>query len=157
VRKLKNGKKGVSTVIAAVIVVAVTIALAIAVAYRLGGLAWMFARFEKIEINDAYVTLASGTYTVIINYENAGATATSIDSILLNGVPTTSYTTVPTLAGAFNPLPASASVGVTATGTIVFPQKDADPSGNQLNSGVTCTIDLHSTGGKHYYASVTLP
>ncbi|MGQ9461354.1 MAG: archaellin/type IV pilin N-terminal domain-containing protein, partial [Candidatus Bathyarchaeaceae archaeon] len=42
-------RRGISPVIATVIIVAVTIAVSIAVAYWMGGLASFFTRFEKIE------------------------------------------------------------------------------------------------------------
>jgi flagellin-like protein len=52
-------RRGISPVIATVIIVAVTIAVSIAVAYWMGGLASFFTRFEKIEIGSAYATYDS--------------------------------------------------------------------------------------------------
>jgi FlaG/FlaF family flagellin (archaellin) len=157
-KSLSHDKRAVSAVIATVIIVAVTIAIAIAVAYWMGGLATIFTRFEKIEIKSAYVTKSGGDYIVTLNFINTGATATSIDSVMLNGVPSTvawtggSVDLSDTLTSG-----AVCETGVSKTGTITFPVGLKDPSGNELNPGVTLTITIHTTGGKDYHASVTLP
>jgi hypothetical protein len=156
-KSLSRDKRAVSAVIATVIIVAVTIAVAIAVAYWMGGLAAIFTRFEKIEISTSYVTIASNTYKVTITYENTGATATTIDMIQLNGVPTASFSTPPTLLGDFAKSPIPAEIGVVHSGTIQFQKGLTDPSGNALSSGVTLTVNLHSSSGKDYYTSMTLP
>lgn len=144
-------------VISTVIIVAVTIALAIAVAYWMGGLATIFTRFEKIEVKNSYVKLVGGTYTVTLTFVNTGATATSIDSVTLNGVPRTDPGWIGgTITGNLT-TGVTCPIGLSQTGTLSFPRNLKDPSGNILASGITLTINIHSTGGKDYYTSVTLP
>jgi len=185
-KNLLKDERAVSAVIATVIIVAVTIAVAIAVAYWMGGLATVFTRFEKIEVKSAYVTKSAGdpsatppvpsTYTVTLSFVNTGATSTSIDQILLNGVPFYDWgpgtpvlgidSTDPVLDIGLTPLATaggtvSCPTGVDLSGTITFSadpgSPETDPSGNQLRPGVTLTITLHSSYGKDYHASVTLP
>jgi len=157
-KSLSHDKRAVSAVIATVIIVAVTIAIAIAVAYWMGGLATIFTRYEKIEVKSAYVTKASGVYTVTVNFVNTGATQTSIDSVMLNGVPydATGWSSDITVAGDLVPGKV-VETGQEKTGTIQFNVDVQDPSGNQLSPGVTLTLTIHTTGGKDYHASVTLP
>ncbi|MGQ9515603.1 MAG: hypothetical protein ACUVTL_11270, partial [Thermoproteota archaeon] len=135
-----------------------------AVAYWMGGLATIFTRFEKIEVKSSYVTKNNNnnTYTVTMNYINTGATSTSIDSIFLNGIPIdANWVGTITLGGDFAELGTGGKpvceTGVSKIGTINFDIGLKDPSGNQLTPGVTLTITIHTTGGKDYHASVTLP
>jgi len=155
-KNITNDKRAVSAVISTVIIVAVTIAIAIAVAYWMGGLATIFTRFEKIEVKSAFVIKQGTQYKINITYVNTGATATSIDLITVNGVPVTSYTAPLQLSGSFA-TDLTCPIGVTKLGTIIFNEGAKDPSGNVLTAGVTATVDLHTTGGKDYYTSVTLP
>ena len=158
-RNFVDDKRAVSAVIATVIIVAVTIAIAIAVAYWMGGLATIFTRFEKIEVKSAYVTKSSnGTYTVTVNFVNTGATQTTIDSVMLNGVPSDAGWTNGSITISGDLVAGEVvETGVDKTGTLVFPVGITDPSANVLSPGVTLTITVHSTGGKDYHASVTLP
>jgi len=166
-KNLLKDKRAVSAVIATVIIVAVTIAVAIAVAYWMGGLATVFTRFEKIEVKSAYVvktTNTTGTYYIVtMEFINTGATATSVDSVVLNGVPFGDWNPPIDLGSdlscldAATPTTLPCETGVSKTGTITFSPGTADLSGNQLNPGVTLTITLHSSYGKDYHSSVTLP
>ena len=52
-------RKGVSPVIATVILVAVTITVAVAVAYWMSGIAGQYTSFEKVEIQSAVITYES--------------------------------------------------------------------------------------------------
>jgi len=147
-------------VISTVIIVAVTIALAIAVAYWMGGLATIFTRFEKIEIKNAYVKYNATGYTATLTFVNTGATATSIDSVTLNGVPRTDSGWSPGGSSAIGgnlTTGVTCPIGLSKIGILTFAKGLKDPSGNVLTSGITLTIDIHSTGGKDYYTSVTLP
>ncbi|MBS7653197.1 type IV pilin, partial [Candidatus Bathyarchaeota archaeon] len=49
-------RRGVSPVIATIIIVAIAIVMALAVAYWMLGLGGAFTRFEKLEFQSAYVT-----------------------------------------------------------------------------------------------------
>jgi len=54
--KTHVNRKGISPVIATVIIVAVTITVAIAISFWMGGIAGLYTRFEKLEITYATVT-----------------------------------------------------------------------------------------------------
>jgi len=114
--------------------------------------------FEKIVFNSVSVT---HTYTVTINFVNTGSTSTSIASVLLNGVPYNDSgwagTIKPTVTGNLT-LKSVIDVGVSNTGTITFSDDCVYiPSGYRLTAGVTVKITIHTTGGKDYDTSVTLP
>lgn len=114
--------------------------------------------FEKIEFTSISVT---HTYTMTINFWNTGATTTSIASVLLNGIPYNDSgwtgTIKPTITGNLT-LKSVIGVGVSNTGTITFSDDCVYiPSGYRLTAGVMVTITIHTTGGKDYDTSVTLP
>lgn len=93
---------------------------------------------------------------VNIQYVNTGSSPTSIDSVLLNGVPYSSYMPHATLDKDFGTLPSICETGASKSGAIIISPGAADPSGNRLTDGITLVVTLHTTGGKDYSASVAL-
>ena len=60
-------KKGISPVIATVIIVSVAIAIAVAVAFWMTGITGLFTRYEKVEVTNAYADWdSSGRFWVIV-------------------------------------------------------------------------------------------
>jgi len=139
-----------------VILTAATIAIVIPASLWTGSLATIFTRYENIEIKNAYVVNSGGYYVVNIEYVNTGSSPTSIDSVLLNGVPYSSYTPHITLAKNLGTLPLICKTGASKSGKIIIPPSAADPSGNILTDGVTLVVTLHTTGGKDYSTLVVL-
>ncbi|MGC8836292.1 MAG: archaellin/type IV pilin N-terminal domain-containing protein, partial [Infirmifilum sp.] len=87
-------RKGISPVIATVIIVAVTIAVAIAVAFWMTGIIGLFTgSVEKLEIISLYAQRNQNQngWIVYIRVKNTGTTPTSIDEIFINGVPHTDW------------------------------------------------------------------
>jgi flagellin-like protein len=151
-KNLLKDRRGISPVITTVILVAVGIAIAVAIALWMSGLVGLFTRFEKIEIKNAYVEVNGANFEVNVVFSNTGSSDTSIDALLLNGKPCSSWGST-TFNGT---LPIAAPVGVQKLIVVTIPSgaKSGDAT---LTSGVTVTITLHSTGGKEYPASVALP
>lgn len=155
--RILKDRRGISPVITTVIIVAVGITIAIAVALWMTGLAGAFMGYEKIEIRSAFPNPSSGGgWDIVINYLNTGSTPAKIDNVFINNIPYDEWTTiscVPDIAGGTY---AEANIGV--EGTITLTLTDPCTYGDQnLVSGVTVTIKLHSTGGKEYFTSVVLP
>jgi len=145
-------RRGISPVITTVIIVAVGIAVAIAVALWMSGLVGVFTRFEKVEIRNSYASLVGSNFVVKITFMNTGSTDTTIDTILVNGKLHSDWTTVsPDLV-----LPITLPVGNNKTLTLLI-TNPATAGQSKLVSGVTVTVGLHSSGGKEYSTSVTLP
>ena len=157
-KNLLKDRRGISPVITTVILVAVGIAIAVAIALRMSGLVGLFTRFEKIEIRNSYVDTQGANFIVHVTFSNTGSSDTSIDSVLLNGKPLESWTSVTFDVNGTSTLPAPMPVGVQKILTLTFPNPCHAVSGDAvLTSGVTVTITLHSTGGKEYPTSVALP
>jgi flagellin-like protein len=107
---MKNTKKrGVSPVIATVILVAIAIVVSIAAAFWMTGLLSSFTAYERLTLS-ASISKTSGTpptYTVTVIVTNDGTLPTKVEKILINGVE-------PTGTKAFDPtLPCDIDVGET--------------------------------------------
>lgn len=121
----------------------------------------IFTRFERIGINDIFVTKSTSAYALTINFTNTGTSSTSIDYVLLDDVPykdsNWTGTIKPTVTGSLLPNSVIA-VGASCAGTITFSDDCVYvPSGYRLTAGVTVKVTIHTTGGKDYETSVTLP
>ena len=132
-----RGKAGISPVVATVILVAVAIVIAIAVAFWASGLVGVFTRFEKIEIQAAYW---DGDEVVLIA-RNTGSSPTTIDMLIVNGVPC-EIDDIPLGVGE-------------ATATPITVTQAGCPS--LRTGGVTNEIALHTTTGKTYPVAVLIP
>jgi flagellin-like protein len=160
-------RKGISPVIATVIIVAVTIAVAIAVAFWMTGIVGLFTGAEKLEIVSINAAPAAGGngWTITITVRNTGTTTTSIDSIYING-----YLAFPaganTLTCVANLDPPNLPVQLIpgAQQVIAFDISQgacnlgagANPVFNAASGG-SIEVKLHTSGGKEYPKLLTLP
>jgi flagellin-like protein len=176
--KTHVNRKGISPVIATVIIVAVTITVAIAISLWMGGIAGLYTRFEKLEI--IYSTVAwddTGKYwTVTLKVKNTGSADTKIDDILLNGVTikdvynTTStkkyYAQLNYSNGPLSPI-APKDQGVSSISiplnsgseiyiVLTIPE-NAKMGSSTATSGLSLELKLHTSGGKEYPKILTLP
>ena len=149
-------RKGISPVIATVIIVAVTIAVAIAVAFWMTGIVGLFTSVEKLEITYAYAEKQTNKWTVTIAVNNTGTTPTSIDRIMINGVDISSTSCSGAKISSPSNLPVTLNPG---EGTqIQFTITQGGTCGTTtFNPGVSIEVKLHSTGGKEYPKLLTLP
>ncbi len=89
-------RKGISPVIATVIIVAVAIAIAVAVAFWMTGIVGLYTRYEKLEIVNAYADWNSTdhVWVIVLQIRNAGSSDATIDEIFINGRPHDAWTNV---------------------------------------------------------------
>lgn len=150
----KWNRRGVSPVIATIIIVAIAIVMSIAVAYWMLGLGSAFTKYEKLEFTTAYATkdTVAGTFTVHMTVKNTGSATATIDvpSILYNGKPFDGYAVLPLPSASFTPS-VTMNPGEQATGTIVFTE------GSEFVSGMTVEIMIHTVAGHDYPKVVMLP
>ena len=163
-------RKGISPVIATVIIVAVTIAVAIAVAFWMTGLIGLFTgAVEKLEIVSATATAQAGGWQITVVARNTGTTQTTIDTIFINGILAFQWQNnvfaggqlqcqaqgnvqlAAQIGGGNNPLRPGDQVQI----DITLPQSDCGAFNAQ--PGVSIEVKLHTTGGKEYPKLLTLP
>jgi flagellin-like protein len=157
-------RKGISPVIATVIIVAVTIAVAIAVAFWMTGLIGLFTgAVEKLEIVSATATAQAGGggWQITIVARNTGTTQTSVDVIFVNGYNATQLTCGNNKKVTVSPtLPQVIRPGEQMRFTIDINAGTCQVDNNQVftaNPGVSIEVKLHTTGGKEYPKLLTLP
>ncbi len=159
-------RKGVSPVIATVILVAVTITVAVAVAYWMSGIASQYTSFEKIEIQAAVFTPAtSGYWEITITLKNSGTKTATLTDVYVNDGRADLVVAIPS--------------PILGTGITAYLADDGDPttpsaiplqilsgatndvivwieSGVTLSSGTTVNIKIHSAAGMDYIKLVQL-
>jgi flagellin-like protein len=172
-------RRGISPVIATVIIVAVTIAVAIAVAFWMTGIVGLFTAAEKLEIVSANAVNLGGAqgWTVTLTVRNTGTTTTSIDTIYINGYEAfvqnnanPQLTCVANLQAQVdnqqpvNQLPVTLQAGQSVT--IRFNIQNPGQACNYVPTnaavftpaaGGSIEVKLHSTGGKEYPKLLVLP
>ena len=149
-RRLNN--KGISPVIATVILVAVAIAIAIAVAFWMTGIIGLFTRFEKLEITYIYAKAEDSTWTITLKVKNTGTADATIDNIFINGRPATEWTgaspsITPTEVTSGYTLSAGGEVEITIT---------LNKSG-EFVPGQSIEVKVHTASGQEYPKLTNLP
>ena len=147
-------RKGISPVIATVIIVAVTIAVAIAVAFWMTGIVGLFTGFEQLQIVTVYDD-SNGIHMVV---KNTGTSTVAITEVYVNGYPLTSVVTTATFkCGNTTTLSSSSSITVKPGDQI---QCDltfkGQPSQFTVSPGSSLEVKLHSAGGKDYPKVIVL-
>ena len=147
-RRFRKNIKGISTVIATIIIVAIAIVMAIAVAYWAMGIGTSFTRFEKLSYTNAYVTGAPTGYTINFALKNTGTATATVDpnTIFLNGEPLSAYNTAVSSITASTPV----APGATVKGTVYV----TDPS---FVSGMNVNFMIQTAAGNQYPEVVVLP
>ncbi len=158
-RKFRRNRKGISTVIATIIIVAITIVMAIAVAYWALGIGGSFTRFEKLQYSYGYVTGGgSAPWLINIQVQNTGTAQATINNIYLNGQPANTYTTAePIINGTALTTISSISSqtlppGATCVYTLSLPQ-----STSVWASGMSVEVSIQTAAGNSYPKTMTLP
>ena len=89
-----RGKRGISPVIATVILVAVAITVAVSVAFWMGGITGQYTRFEKLQVQDPVIEKDSSNqyWNLTFTVKNVGSTDATIEELFINGEPFSSST-----------------------------------------------------------------
>ncbi|MEM0093055.1 MAG: archaellin/type IV pilin N-terminal domain-containing protein [Thermofilum sp.] len=150
-----TARRGISPVIATVILVAITIAVAIAVAFWMTGIVGLFTgAVEKLEIVSLYAT-PDGGWNVTIIVRNTGTTTTSIDQIFVNNIPISQCQGVNS-----NPNPTQQAIAINPgnqTTIRLTINQGATCGPITFRPGVSIEVKLHTTGGREYPKLTTLP
>ncbi len=147
-------RKGVSPVIATVILVAVAITVSVAVAYWMGGIAGQYTKFEKVEIQSAQVTWDGSSWKVVMKIKNTGTSATTLISVFINEVEVQNYDNDNVVTNA-------TSTSMTTTTSIesgdnILVNIYIDLGYATLSSGTTVNLKIHSSGGMDYIKLIEL-
>jgi hypothetical protein len=149
IRKLRGSKKGISTVIATIIIVAISIVMAISVAYWAMGIGNSFTKFEKLEWISIYSDrLANGNFRVYVQIKNTGTAVATINNIFIDTRPYNTFTGV-SQSGLMGQ---TLAIGQTSPNAWI-----QLPNGGTWSSGNTVTVIIETAAGRQYPNSVVLP
>jgi flagellin-like protein len=149
-RHIMKSRKGISPVIATVILVAVAITVSVSVAYWMGGISSLYTRLEKIEVQSAVASKGvTGNYTITLAVKNTGSADATIDSVFINGKPLSQFTGVTTNL-------AVGGTSVVAGGSASVVVNVVAGAGAPFSAGTTIEVKLHTAAGKDYPQMVTL-
>jgi flagellin-like protein len=145
-------RKGISPVIATVIIVAVTIAVAIAVAFWMTGIVGLFTGFEQLQIT----AIHDDRNGIHLTVRNTGTSTAAITDVFVNNHP------INQVNGQFqcgdnNQLapdnPITLNPGQQVNCDLAF---IAQPNQFTVQPGVSLEIKLHTAGGKDYPKLIVL-
>lgn len=162
-RGFRRNLRGISTIIATIIIVSISIVMAIGVAYWAMGIGNSFTKFEKLEYISIYAdsrrsynaTLMqpdgnyfNGTaFQVNVVIKNTGTAPATIDNVFLDTRPFRSYNNV----SQSNFVGQTIDIGAQRTCNIYL------PSGGAWSPGNTVAITISTAAGREYPNFVTLP
>jgi hypothetical protein len=169
-RTLWYSKKGISTIIATIIIVSVSIVMAIAAAYWAMGIGQSLTKFERVEFTSIYadpqqdfngtVRQPDGNYfngsafTLYITLKNTGSNAATINNIFLNGRPyRTGYANVSETGLIDQTLIVG---GSTSNAKIFLPYVPSDIN-NAWGHGNAVEVAIQTAAGRTYSNTVVLP
>ncbi|MDW7988550.1 MAG: archaellin/type IV pilin N-terminal domain-containing protein [Nitrososphaerota archaeon] len=142
---MKNKKsRGISPVIATIIMVAVAIVMSIAAAFWMTGLMGAFTKYESIAITQITIERKTGKWDITIVVNNTGTFSTTISAIYIDESSVTPSDVDPKL-------PYTLTAGAGAKFTI----SGWGPSG--YKSGRVITVKIVTATGNEYYRNAVLP
>ena len=153
VRRVSRGKKGISIVIATVILVAVAITVAVSVAFWMGSIAGQYTRLEKIQVQDPIISKSAGVWNLTFTVKNTGSTDSTVNEILINGLSLSSYGNNATVITPDDFSDNGLSLGSGDSGTILLRLQ----SGTDFSAGTTIEVKFRTVSGMEYPKMVTLP
>ena len=147
-RHIMRSRKGISPVIATVILVAVAITVSVSVAYWMGGISSLYTRLEKIEVQSAIADKTADGYVITLAVKNTGSADATVDSVMINGKQLSQFANVTAnLASGGTAVVAGGSANVVVT---------IASSSAPFTAGTTLEVKLHTAAGKDYPQMVTL-
>ena len=139
-----NKRKGLSPVIATVILLAVTIIVSVSVSFWMSGIAGTYMKNEKLEIHSQVISDPTG-WILTFSLRNTGPSTITFEEALVNGVPISDCSSVITSSG-FGTLVS----GQTGSGTVTIPIAYSSP-------GTTVEVTIRTNSGQDYPGLVMLP
>jgi archaeal type IV pilus assembly protein PilA len=147
IRKFKKNSKGLSPVVASIILIAVTVAVSVVVAAWMGGMTiGLMGNAEQVSVTN-YAFSADGTQ-VTIDVRNTGTATVTLSSATIDGTAVTTITQTTNVSPAPSPGDMNLGKGATATFTLT-------KSGDPFNAGAQYSIKLVTAKGTTVPYTVT--
>jgi flagellin-like protein len=145
-------RKGISPVIATVIIVAVTIAVAIAVAFWMTGIIGLFTGFEQLQITSIYDD-ENGIYLTV---KNTGTGTATITDIFINGYPSDQCGATWTAESSTGSSSGTSQITLKPGEEVTIKITVKGDDKFTVKPGVSLEIKLHTASGKDYPKLIVL-
>jgi hypothetical protein len=147
--------KGISAVIAAVIILATAITVSVAVAIWMGGISTTYTKFEKVQIVSAVCTKNAGNWTLSFNLKNTGTTTSTLIEVFVNDVEVDAYGSG-AVPGSWTTNMTKSQPLVSGASTFLEVYISGTKAGSSLSSSTMVNIKFHSAGGMDYVSMLEL-
>ena len=148
-RATSRSNRGISPVIATVILVAMAITIAVAVSYWMGGISSQYAKYESVDIISGYCTQNGGNWTLSFILKNTGTSTASLLNVFINEVEVDAYNTS-AIAGQWTTDMTSPLTIESGESVSVDVYVSSTKAGSSLTSGTSVNIMFHSAAGMDY-------
>ena len=142
-------QRGISPVIATIILLAVAITVAVAASNWMGGISSQYTTYESVDIITGSCTMSGGNWTLSFTLKNSGTHTASLLSVFINEVEVDAYNTS-AVAGQWTTdmtSPLSITSGMSVDVNIYVSSSKA---GFTLTSGTMVNVKFHSAAGMDY-------
>ncbi len=159
---INRAKRGVSPVIATVVLVAVAITISVGMAFYMGGISSQYTKFEKVEIQSAVSVWSSADdhWNITMKMKNTGTSTSTLNGVFINEIEVNAYgsnVTAPPRQ-AVTDMEASKTItsGETITISVVIDGPGNGQGWGSITAGTSINIKIHSAGGMDYMKMLTL-
>ncbi|MCW4048619.1 MAG: hypothetical protein NWE89_02675 [Candidatus Bathyarchaeota archaeon] len=156
-----SDRKGISPVIASVILVAVAITIAVSASFWMSGITNQYTHFEKIGISSGYCintpSVGNAGWEIVLTVKNSGSAGAAFEYAFVNKVPIDEYN-IPvngslsstTVTG--TSIPDSGFSLASGEGTTIYVWIGSD----LFSSGTSIVVMIHSLSGTDYMRLIRL-
>ncbi len=163
IRGVKSGvrrrRRGLSFIVATIILISVAVSVSVAVAFWLGGTVSFHTHVEQLVGQNMVCSVHEGNWTIALQVKNTGTTPALLTSLFLNGREVDTYDAVD--AGyifadewATNMTQSETLRSGETRAMVVY--LDPDRPASSLTSGTLVEVTLHNAGGLDYSTLVKL-
>ncbi len=154
----QRGCRGISPVIATIILAAIAITVGLALAFWMGGIAGTYTRVEQVEIQNALCASYGfpGDWNITLTVKNTGTTEVTLLNLFINEQEVDSYGVV--VPYAFNDEWATTmtSTHILQSGETADIQIFIDHDRSTLSSGTAVNLRIHGASGMDFQKVVVL-
>ncbi len=155
----RGRRRGLSLVIATIILISVAVTVSVAVAFWLGGTVNFHTRVDQLVGQNTVCSVHEGNWTIALQVKNAGTSTIHLTSLFLNGREVDTYAAADTgytFADEWaTNMTQSETLRCGETRAMVV-YLDPDRPASSLTSGTVVEITLHNAGGQDYSTLVQL-
>ncbi len=154
----RKGWRGVSPVIATVILAAIAITVGLAIAFWMGGIAGTYTHVEQVEIQNALCTSygSPGDWNITLTVKNTGTTEVTLLNLFINEEEVDTYGVPVPYAFSDEWATSMTATQTLQSGETMDIQVFLDHDRSTLSSGTAVNLRIHGASGMDFLKVVVL-